>query len=100
MSRLVGEYLTRTGQVGAQIVERFYVGASAPTYSYTGKWGAGSGHGAPYMHKMIAEWLRTKKGVKIITPFSPSSGGDSGSARRRRRKPPKRNARGRFTRKA
>jgi hypothetical protein len=67
---LAGEYHTRTGKVGARIYRS--VGRDGRvTYSYTGEWGAGSGHDAAYMEREIRGWFERKRGIQTITPFAP-----------------------------
>jgi len=54
----VAEYRTRSGDVGV-IVQR----DDAGRYSYTGKWGAGSGHPLASMLAFLASMLRGRRGV-------------------------------------
>lgn len=73
---LVGEYCTRTGQVGVKIYRhegsdrsRELYGFPA-TYSYNGKWGAGSGHSLGAMQKFLGTMLDRRQGVKVVVPFN------------------------------
>lgn len=73
---LVGEYCTRTGQIGVKIYRdeasdraRELYGFPA-TYSYNGKWGAGSGQSLETMQKFLGTMLDRRQGVKVVVPFN------------------------------
>lgn len=65
-----GEYHTQSGIVGAKI-HRSVDRDGRVTYSYTGKWGAGSGLSAADMQRNVRDWLERKRGIQVITPFQP-----------------------------
>ena len=56
-----GEYLTRSGKIGATIT-RTTAADGRVTYSYIGEWGAGSGHPIETMRNIVFGWnLRAKR---------------------------------------
>jgi hypothetical protein len=63
-----GEFLTRTGKIGATI--RCLRSGDRVTYSYIGAWGAGSGHPASYMRTLVADWRANKRGMRETIPFT------------------------------
>jgi hypothetical protein len=67
LREVCGEYLTRTGKVGATIYRT--TSGGQVTYSYIGTWGAGSGLSAADMRATVKEWSRTKRGARAAVPF-------------------------------
>lgn len=67
---LVAQYNTQNGSVGVAIHEdtnsRGHV-----TYSYTGKWGAGSGHPREHMESELNMMLRSHPRHAVIASFWP-----------------------------
>jgi hypothetical protein len=63
-----GEYLTRSGKVGAKI-KRSRWDDGRISYSYIGEWGAGSGLNEKDMRAEVQSWLERKRGIQIVTPF-------------------------------
>jgi hypothetical protein len=62
-----GEYLTRSGKVGARI--KRWTGADGHVwYSWSGEWGAGSLNEKD-MRAEVQSWLERKRGIKIVAPF-------------------------------
>lgn len=66
-SEEVGLYKTASGAVGLQI--RRHTGGSRVYYSYTGKWGAGSGGSFEDMARALEVALYRKRGVKVVKDF-------------------------------
>ena len=66
-SEEVGLYKTMSGAVGLQI--RRHTGGSRVYYSYTGKWGAGSGGSFEDMARALEVTLHGKRGVKVVKDF-------------------------------
>jgi hypothetical protein len=65
---VAAEYRTRTGQIGAVVYR--HVAPWGITYSYMGKWGAGSGLCLADMRADVTDWLATKRGITVIVPFT------------------------------
>ncbi len=66
-SEEVGLYKTMSGAVGLRI--RRHTGGSRVYYSYTGKWGAGSGGSFEDMARALEVALHGKRGVKVVKDF-------------------------------
>lgn len=62
---IVGRYKTTTGQIGVEI----RASVASGRLSYTGKWGAGSGHGAEQMARFVRQMLAGRRGVVVDIPF-------------------------------
>ena len=54
---VIGRYLTATGKIGIEIREHHFAG-DRTTYSYTGKWGAGSCGDRKQAEAAISSMLR------------------------------------------
>jgi N12 class adenine-specific DNA methylase len=63
-SKVVRTYTTRGGEIGAEITESFNKDGVA-RYSYTGKWGAGSGMSAEQMGSRESAWKSSKSGFRL-----------------------------------
>jgi len=67
---LCGEYHTRSGKTGAKVF-RSVDRDGRTTYSWSGEWGAGSGHDLATMQREVNYWHERKRGMKVIVPFTP-----------------------------
>jgi RadC-like JAB domain-containing protein len=63
-----GEYHTQSGQVGATI-KRWTGRDGRVTYSWIGKWGAGSGLSYADMRREVDSWIEHRRGIKVVVPF-------------------------------
>lgn len=62
---VVGRYRTQGGAVGVEV----RVSARSGRFSYTGTWGAGSGHDKAFMVEELRSMLARRRGVVVEIPF-------------------------------
>lgn len=63
---VVGRYMTKGGAVGVEVT----VSERTGRLSYTGKWGAGSGHDEAAMAGFLRQMLAGRRGVVAVIPFA------------------------------
>lgn len=68
-SRIAAIYHTAQGKLGVQVTLTTYA-SGIVAYSYSGKWGAGSGRDMGHLKSLIAGFKRDNRRMKIIQEFT------------------------------